>query len=79
MLKVYILVCYTHCNGQAYIQARDAVGTHDNPCIMHSPCPYYLGIGEQARWVDQAEFASMLFRATCPHRVPYIPEYLDLH
>ena len=68
MLKVHILVRCTHCDGQAYIPAREAVDANGNTYIQHNPCLNCQGSGTQESWIDLTKFASLLGEATCTHK-----------
>ncbi len=68
MLKVHVLDKCPECKGQAYLPAGEAVSNSGQTYTRYLPCPICNGSGKQGRWVELAEFATLLQQATCIHQ-----------
>jgi hypothetical protein len=68
MLKVNILATCSHCNGEAYLPMGEAEDSHGNKYIRHIPCPFCEGSGNEPKWVNMLDFATLMRQAICPHK-----------
>ena len=63
MLKVHILTCCPHCDGQAYLPIGEAESYTGEAYLRYLPCPVCQGTGNAAKWISLREFADLLEKA----------------
>lgn len=72
-MKVHIRTTCSFCDGEAYLPVRETVSCTGERYTQHRRCVYCLGSGEQEKWVNLREFASLLDRA-----ISMEPDYQEL-
>lgn len=59
-IKVPISDKCPECKGQAYLLAGQAVSNAGEVYTRYAPYPVYEGSGRKTRWIELAEFATLL-------------------
>lgn len=67
MLKVHVLAPCSHCDGKAYLPMGETEDCHGHKYILHIPCLYCEGSGNEPKWINLQDFAKLMQQIVCPH------------